>query len=83
MNTYWKLSDRWSLRAGGNYGGWNVDNVDSTWEFSGGAFYDFKMWGVSSHAFAGYRYLDFELKETRLDFEATIKGPLVGIGWKF
>ena len=77
------FSERWFLNLDFGYGGWDVDSVKEIWDFVGVAGYNFTMWGVSSKAFAGYRYLsidwEVEPKEVRVD----VKGPLLGIGWEF
>lgn len=74
-------TDRWYLRIGGNFGGWGVDNVDSTYELGVAAAYRFKMWGASTQAFFGYRYLHIEHEED-LNLHVDIKGPIIGIGWQ-
>lgn len=82
-NTLWNLTKRWGLRLGGNYGGWDVDDVKKTYEFVGMVAYRFKMWDVSSKVFAGYRYLHLDYKKKGVDIELDVKGPLFGIGWVF
>jgi hypothetical protein len=76
------LTERWNLRAGGDYGGFDVDNLKETYNVGGFLGYRFEIHGVSSNVFAGYRYLyiDFEKKA---ELEIAIKGPLVGIGFEF
>lgn len=82
-NTLWNLTKRWGLRLGGNYGGWNVDDVKKTYEFVGTVAYRFKMWDVSSKVFAGYRYLHLDYKKKGVELELDVEGPLFGIGWVF
>jgi hypothetical protein len=83
VNTLWDLTERWGLRLGGNYGGWDVDHVDETYEGIGTLSYNFKMWDVSSKFFAGYRYLHLDYKKKGAEIQVDVKGPLVGIGWVF
>ena len=83
LNTLLRVSDRWSLRASGNYGGWGVDHVDRTYQGIGLLGYHFKMMDLSSQVFAGYRYLKIHYDENPLDIEVAIKGPLFGIGIDF
>ena len=82
LNTLWDLTERWILRLGGNWGGWDVDNVHKTYEFVGTIGYRFKMWNVSSKVYAGYRYLHVTY-EKEVEIQVDVKGPLVGIGWEF
>ncbi len=82
VNTLWDLTDRWSLRIGGNIGGWNVDDVNQTYEIIGTAAYHFKLWDKSAKVFAGYRYLHLDY-EKEVEIEVTIKGPLFGFGFEF
>jgi hypothetical protein len=82
VNTLWDLTDRWSLRIGGNIGGWHVDDVNQTYEIIGTAAYHFKLWDKSAKVFAGYRYLHLDY-EKEVELEVTIKGPLFGFGFEF
>jgi hypothetical protein len=82
LNTLWDLTKRWTLRLGGNYGGFHQDNVKKTYEFVGTVGYRFKMWDVSSKVFAGYRYLHLDY-DREVELQVDIKGPLFGIGWEF
>jgi hypothetical protein len=83
LNTLWDLTKRWTLRLGGNYGGWDVDDMKKTYEFVGTVGYRFKMWDVSSKVFAGYRYLHVDYEKRDVELQVDIKGPLFGIGWEF
>jgi hypothetical protein len=83
LRTFWDLSERWRVRAEGDYGGWHVDNVKETWNTLGVISYRFQMRGVSSHVFAGYRYLRVRYESNKVQLRATVRGPLVGIGWDF
>jgi hypothetical protein len=83
LNTLWDLTKRWTLRLGGNYGGWDVDDVKKTYEGIGTVGYRFKMWDVSSKVFAGYRYVHVDYEKRDAEIQVSIKGPLFGIGWEF
>jgi len=83
LNTLWHLTDRWSLRVGGNFGGWNVDNVESTYEVVGDIAYHFELWGQHAKAFVGYRYLYIDLDVGAVELTVTVKGPFVGMGFEF
>ena len=83
VNTLWDLSDRWSLRLGGNYGGWGVDDVDKTYEAVGTLAYHFDMWDQDARVFAGYRYLHIEFDSGSVQVDLDVKGPLIGIGFDF
>jgi hypothetical protein len=73
----WQLTDRWYLNLSYGYGGWDVDDVDEIYDFIGNVAYRFTMWGVSSKALAGYRYLYFDWKKGVTELELTCKGPTV------
>jgi hypothetical protein len=83
VNILWDLTERWALRLGGNYGGWDVDDVNETYEGTGTISYHFKMWGKSSKVFVGYRYLRVDYEKKGADIRVDVKGPLVGLGWVF
>ena len=83
VNTLLRFNDRWSFRVSGNYGGFHVSDVNKTWQGIGLLGYHFKMGGVSSQAYAGYRYLNLDYEDDPLEIELVVKGPLVGIGWEF
>ena len=82
FNTLWNLTDRWILRIGGDYGGFDVDDVKETYQFVGLVGYRFELWGKSAKVFAGYRWVHVEYEKTA-DIKVTIKGPLVGMGFDF
>jgi hypothetical protein len=66
-----------------SYGGWDVDDVNKTYDFIGDIGYRFKMWNVSSKVYAGYRYLNIEYEKKPVKLEVDVKGPFFGIGWEF
>jgi len=77
------LSERWYLNLSYGQGGWEVDNVDKIYDFIGNVVYRFKMGGVSSKVFAGYRYLHIDYEDKPVELKVDVKGPLFGIGWEF
>jgi hypothetical protein len=79
--TSWELSDRWRLSVIGDYGGWDVDHVDETYQGMAMLGYRFTMWDKPATAFAGYRYLSIQYSKA-VDFDLDIHGPLIGIGWE-
>ena len=83
FNTLLRFADRWDLRASVNYGGWNVNNVEKTYQFIGLLGYHFKMKDISTQVFVGYRYLKIHYDDNLLDINVAVQGPLVGIGWEF
>lgn len=83
LNTLWELSDRWSLRIGGNIGGFGVDNVDQTYEFVGALGYHFKLWDQSANVFAGWRQVYIDFGDSSVDLDLTVKGPIFGFGLDF
>ena len=60
-----------------------MSDVDEIYDFIGDVGYRFKMWGVSSRAFAGYRYLHIDYEDQPVTLEVDVKGPFLGIGWEF
>jgi hypothetical protein len=83
VNTLWDLAEHWTARLGFNYGGWDVDDVNKTYEFVGTVGYHFTMWDVASHAIAGYRYLHLDYEKKGIEIDVDVQGPLVGMGWEF
>jgi hypothetical protein len=83
LNTLWKLSDRWGLRAGGMWGGWSVNKVKSVWELSGYIDYGFTIKGLPAKAVGGYRYLNLHYYQQPIDLQIAIKGPLFAISLEF
>lgn len=77
------FSERWYLYLNYGYGGWEVDSVDEVYDFIGSVGYLFKMGGVSTKAFAGYRYLHIDRDASDIALEVDVKGPFFGIGWAF
>ena len=63
LQSRWRLSDRWSLYVSGDYGGFNVDGMDNTYQGIGTVNYHFKWGKVAYKAYAGYRYTHLEYKD--------------------
>ncbi len=77
------LSERWSLRARGDYGYEDSDNS----ALNGGLYFDYRFRGWGS-VFFGYRYIDidFDNGSSRLDqygFEGDEQGPVIGLNLHF
>jgi hypothetical protein len=83
LRTFWDLTERWNLRLGGDYGGFDVDDVDETYNLAGTVGYRFMLGGVRSNVFAGYRYLYIDYQKSANELEVTLKGPILGIGFEF
>jgi hypothetical protein len=82
LRTSWNLTKRWTLKISGDYGGFNVDDVKTTWQGIGTLAYHFKISNLHTKAFLGYRYLLIDYKKD-VELRVSIKGPLVGIGFEF
>ncbi len=82
LRTFVDLTERWKLRLEGDYGGWDVDDLEETWNLEGALGYRFMWGGVQSHVFAGYRYLYIDY-EKNAKLEVAIKGPIGGLGFEF
>jgi len=78
-----KLSDRWTVNVGGDYGVLNDNEVDQTWQYIGILKYLFEFKGQSSEVFVGYRKFHLELEKDvteDLDIDLEMKGPVIGVG---
>lgn len=83
LRTHWDLSNGWQFHVGGFYGGFNVDDVDKTYEISAVASYDFKSRKVPARWFFGWRHTKIDYDDGDLAFDVKITGPLIGIGFDF
>jgi hypothetical protein len=83
LNTLWDLSDRWSLRIGGYYGGWGVDDVDGTYQIVGDVAYHFQAWDQPAKLFVGYRHLHLNYDDGPAVLKLTVTGPFLGFGVGF
>ncbi len=82
VRTLWDITDRWTLHLAGDRGGWDTDHVNKTSQLYGTLGYRFKMAGISSHAFAGWRYVQIHYRK-KVDLKLWIRGPVFGIGVEF
>jgi hypothetical protein len=82
LRTLWDLTERWAVSLEGDYGGFDVDHLDETWNAEGFLGYRFKIYGVSSIVFAGYRYLYIDYSK-KAEIEVKIHGPALGLGVYF
>jgi hypothetical protein len=83
LTTVLDLTGGWRLRLSGDYGGFNVDGVDNTYQVIGALGYVFEMWGYTGKAFVGYRHLHLEYEDKGVELNLEVKGPLVGFGMEF
>jgi hypothetical protein len=83
LNTLWKISDRWSFRLGGHYGGFGVSDVDGIYEVAGNFAYHFKAWDQDARVFAGYRHLHINYDDGTVSIKVNITGPVIGLGVDF
>jgi len=80
------LSNSWDVLFVGDYGGFDVDNMDKTFQLATYFEYNFN-WGKnkdkSARAYLGYRYLYLEGENDKTYVDVAVKGPIVGIGFLF
>lgn len=74
------------LALWGDFGGFGA-GYDFTWQLKGVGGYSFRMFGIDSSVFAGYRSLhverDIEEGTETLDMSITLHGPVVGLACRF
>jgi hypothetical protein len=74
-----ELTDRFSLKALGDVGGFGVGS-DVTWQGFAGVGYRFDpRWSVS----AGYRALGVDFRRGGFELDVIMHGPVAGIGYRF
>jgi hypothetical protein len=83
LNTLWDISDRWSFRLGGHYGGFGVSDVDNTYQIDGNIAYHFGAWGQDARVFAGYRHVHIDYDDGELAINVNVTGPFLGVGVDF
>jgi hypothetical protein len=83
LDASWQLTPSWTLRVHGDYGGFNVDGMQETYQAVGTLTYHFQWGKLASKAYAGYRYVHLEYEDEPLDIKVAVRGPLVGIGFDF
>ena len=79
-------AERVELALWGDFGGFGAGH-DFTWQLKGVAGYSFRMFGLDSSVFAGYRSLhverDIEEGSGTLETSITLHGPVVGLACRF
>jgi len=79
-------AERVELALWGDFGGFGA-GYDFTWQLKGVAGYSFRMFGLDSSVFAGYRSLyverDIEEESETLETSITLHGPVVGLICRF
>jgi hypothetical protein len=80
-----QLNANWNLLLQGDYGGFNVNNMDKSYLMAGYFNYDFKMGKIDSRFYVGYRFLHLSLEDNSEDVsvDVNVQGPLLGIGFSF
>jgi len=74
-----RLSERWSLEARGDIGGFGV-NADLAWQAIAMIGYDLT---ASSTLFAGYRYAAVDYSDGGFLYDAASGGPILGVAIRF
>jgi hypothetical protein len=83
LRAFWDLTDRLNLRMEGDYGGFDVDNLDETYNAMGLVGWRFKPKPyLNINVYAGYRFLHIDYKKF-VEIEVDIKGPFVGLAFEF
>jgi len=83
LRTHWDFGGPWFLDVSGDYGGFDVDNVDNTYGAVGRIGYRFKIKNVSTNAFLGFRYLHIDYSKDLVELKVDIYGPFLGMGVEF
>jgi hypothetical protein len=83
LRAFWDLTDRLNLRIGGDYGGFDVDHLEETYNAVGLVGWRFKPKPyLNINVYAGYRFLHIDYKKIA-EIEVDIKGPFVGLAFEF
>ena len=81
--TIWSLTDRWSLVAAGDIGGFGVGS-DFTWSALGVVNYRFNLFGDrDASVLAGYRALSQDYESDGFKWDVVQKGPVLGLTVRF
>ena len=79
-------TERVQLTLWGDFGGFGA-GYDFTWQLKGLGGYSFRMFGLDSSVFAGYRslHVENEIEEgsETLDMSISVHGPVVGLACRF
>jgi hypothetical protein len=82
----WNVTNRFFVLAGGDIGGFGVGS-DFAWSVLGLLGWRFQMFGLDSAVVGGYRALGEDYSTgsgpRRLQFDATLHGPLLGLNIRF
>jgi hypothetical protein len=83
LHTFWDLTDRLNLRIEGDYGGFDVDHLEETYNAMGLVGWRFKPKPhLNVNVYAGYRFLHIDYKKIA-EIKVDIKGPFVGLAFEF
>jgi hypothetical protein len=81
-----QIKTSWDFLFVGDYGGFDVNNMDNSYQMAGYFNYNFK-WGkekhISSRAYIGYRFLHIGYVDEPSAFEVNVQGPIAGISFLF
>jgi len=80
--SFW-ANDDIRIEASADRGGWDVRNMERTWQFRGLAEYHFEVKDHPARVFAGYRYVQLNLRNEVLNIKVDAKGPFLGVGFDF
>lgn len=83
LRTFWDLPKGLNLRIEGDYGGFDVDHLEKTWNAMALVGYRHKLReDVYINVFVGYRHLYAQYKKIA-KIKVTVKGPLLGVAFHF
>jgi hypothetical protein len=84
LRTYWDLTKNWDVHLEGDYGGFDVDDGQETWNAIGLVGYRIRHPSHNWHIQAGYRALRlFDLKKSKGDIRGDLSGPIIVISSEF
>jgi hypothetical protein len=83
LRALWYFDNPWYINVFGDYGGFDVDGVDQTWQAVGNIGYRFKIKKVSTRAYLGFRYMNIEYSKNANSLKVDIYGPFLGLGIEF
>jgi hypothetical protein len=81
-----KFDERWTLAVAGDWGVWDDDLVNDTYQYLGAVSYNYLIKEkVPARVLLGYRFvhLDLENDINGVGIEVDIKGPFIGFGVNF
>lgn len=76
------LSPRWDVSLRGDIGGWGIGS-QFTWNVQGLLGYHFTMFGTDATAVIGYRALGQDYANSKLVWDMTLHGPVIGLNLRF